>query len=50
MQYNKIFYYNFADDTQIYISVSTNVYDPIDSLNKCIDQINDKMCKKKSIN
>ena len=45
MQKHKIAYHNYADDTQLYIALSSDDYAPIDSLCQCIEQINDWMCK-----
>ena len=45
MQKNKIAYHNYADDTQLYIALSSDDYAPIDSLCQCINQINDWMCQ-----
>ena len=45
MQRNKIAYHNYADDTQLYITLSSGDYAPIDSLYQCVDQINDWMCQ-----
>ena len=45
MQKNKIAYHNYADDTQLYITLSSGDYSSIDSLCHCIDQINDWMCQ-----
>lgn len=36
-------HHDYADDTQIYIALSTDDYVATDSLNKCIEQINDWM-------
>ncbi len=41
----KISYPNHADDTQIYITISPGDYSLIQTLRKCIDQINDWMCQ-----
>ncbi len=32
-------------DTQIYLALSSNDYNPIDSLCQCIDEINSWMCR-----
>uniref|UniRef100_A0A3Q3LKF2 Reverse transcriptase domain-containing protein n=1 Tax=Mastacembelus armatus TaxID=205130 RepID=A0A3Q3LKF2_9TELE len=36
---NNVSYHNYADDTQIYISLTAGEYGPVDSLCSCIDQI-----------
>uniref|UniRef100_A0A3B3HFB5 Reverse transcriptase domain-containing protein n=1 Tax=Oryzias latipes TaxID=8090 RepID=A0A3B3HFB5_ORYLA len=36
---NNISYHNYADDTQIYVSLRTGEYGPVDSLNHCLQQI-----------
>ncbi len=38
-------YHSHADDAQIYLALSPNDYSPIDSLWKCIDEINNWMCQ-----
>ncbi|KAF7703402.1 hypothetical protein HF521_022409, partial [Silurus meridionalis] len=43
MKKNQIAYHSYADDTQIYLALSPNDYSPIDSLCKCIDEINSWM-------
>ena len=43
LQTNKVSYH-YVDDTQIYIVISPSDYSPIESLNKCIEHINDSMC------
>ncbi len=45
MRNNQIAYHSYADDTQIYLALSPNDYSPIDSLCKCIDEINSWMCQ-----
>ncbi len=40
MTKNQIAYHSYADDTQIYLALSPNDYSPIDSLCRCIDEIN----------
>ena len=34
----------YADDTQIYVSLSPNDYQPIDLLCQCIEHVKDWMC------
>ncbi len=41
----KISYHNYADNTQIYITISPGDYSPIQTLRKCIDQISNWMCQ-----
>uniref|UniRef100_A0A7N8X145 Reverse transcriptase domain-containing protein n=1 Tax=Mastacembelus armatus TaxID=205130 RepID=A0A7N8X145_9TELE len=36
---NNVSYHNYADDTQIYISLTAGEYGPVDSLCRCIEQI-----------
>ncbi len=45
MRKNQIAFHSYADDTQIYLTVSPNDYSPIDSLCQCIDEINSWMCQ-----
>ena len=40
---NSISYHSYADDTQIYISLSPDDYTPLEGLYHCIEQINDWM-------
>lgn len=44
MEQYDISYHTYADDTQLYISVSPHDYSPLVSLSKCIHQINEWMC------
>lgn len=41
---NNINYDNYADDTQIYFALSQSDCNPIDSLCKVIEQVNDWIC------
>ncbi len=41
----KVSYHNYADDTQIYITISPGDYSPLQPLRKCTHQINDWMCQ-----
>uniref|UniRef100_A0A8C7Z8E6 Reverse transcriptase domain-containing protein n=1 Tax=Oryzias sinensis TaxID=183150 RepID=A0A8C7Z8E6_9TELE len=36
---NNISYHNYADDTQIYVSLTAGEYGPVDSLSHCLQQI-----------
>ncbi|MGG8473441.1 reverse transcriptase domain-containing protein, partial [Rahnella sp. PAMC25617] len=45
MKNNKISYHSYADDTQIYTTISPGDYAPIQTLSKCIQQMNDWMCQ-----
>ena len=36
-------YHNYADDTQIYVSVTKDDLEPVDSLCHCVEQISDWM-------
>ncbi len=45
MRNNQTAYNSYADDTQIYLALSSSVYSPIDSLCQCIDEINSWMCQ-----
>uniref|UniRef100_A0A8C8DYC0 Reverse transcriptase domain-containing protein n=1 Tax=Oryzias sinensis TaxID=183150 RepID=A0A8C8DYC0_9TELE len=40
---NNISYHNYADDTQIYVSLTTGEYGPVDSLSHCLQQISSWM-------
>ena len=45
MEYHNISYHTYADDTQLYITVSPDDYSPLYLLNKCIVEINTWMCQ-----
>uniref|UniRef100_A0A9J8BWB6 Reverse transcriptase domain-containing protein n=2 Tax=Cyprinus carpio carpio TaxID=630221 RepID=A0A9J8BWB6_CYPCA len=45
MRKNQIAYHSYADDSQIYLSLSPNDYSPICSLCQCVDEINSWMCQ-----
>ena len=40
---NKVSYHNYADDTQIYVSLTAGEHGPVDSLLHCIQQISEWM-------
>ena len=40
MENNKISYHSYADDTQLYITITPGDYNPIQVLSQCIEQIN----------
>ncbi len=40
MRKNQTAYHSYADDTQVYLTLSPNDYSLIDSLCQCIDEIN----------
>ncbi|XP_059207040.1 uncharacterized protein LOC131986205 [Centropristis striata] len=44
-EHHNISYHTYADDTQLYISVSSHDYSPLLSLSNCIHQINEWMCQ-----
>lgn len=45
MEHHNISCHTYADDTQLYISVSSHDYSPLLSLTNCIHQINQWMCQ-----
>lgn len=45
MKYYNISYHNYADDIQLYITVSPHDYSPLYSLIKYMEQINEWMCQ-----
>ena len=45
MKNNKICYHNYADDAQIYITISPGNYSLIQTLIRYFDQIRDWMCQ-----
>ncbi|XP_076578637.1 LOW QUALITY PROTEIN: uncharacterized protein LOC143315073 [Chaetodon auriga] len=45
MEHHNVSYHTYADDTQLYISVSSHDYSPLLSLSECIHQINEWMCQ-----
>ncbi len=45
MESNKISFHYYADDTQIYITMSAGDYGHMQTLSKCTDKINDWMCQ-----
>jgi len=45
MRKNQISYHSYADNTQIYLALSPNNYNPTDSLCQCIDEVNSWMCQ-----
>ena len=45
MEHYNISYQTYADDTQLYISVSSHDDSPLLTLNQCIHQFNKRMCQ-----
>ena len=45
MKNNDLSYHSYADDTQMYITISPGEYSPITTLSKCIEHVNDWMSK-----
>jgi len=49
MKKKQIAYHSYADNTQLYLALSPNYYSPIDTLCKCIDEVNSWMCQLSSV-